>query len=44
MLLLTREQVHRNFIQFYLQGGESIFQDGTPGLIAFSSKRPVDVA
>ena len=27
MLLFTREQFHLNFIQVYLQGGQSIFQD-----------------
>ena len=33
MLLFTREQFHLNFIQVYLSGGQSIFQDGTHQLI-----------
>ena len=44
MLLFTREQFHLNFIQVYLQGGQSIFQDGPYQLIVFSSIRPVHVA
>ena len=44
MLLFTREQFHRNFIQVYLQGGQSVFQDGLHQLIVFSSIRPVHVA
>ena len=42
--LLTREQFHLNFIQVYLQGGQSIFQDGPHQLIVLSSIRPVHVA
>ena len=33
ILLLTREQLPVNWIQFYLQGGHSIFQDGSHQLI-----------
>ena len=44
MLLLTRGQFHLNFIQVYLQGGQSIFQDGPHQLIVFSSMRLVQVA
>ena len=43
MLLLTRERFHMNFIQFYLQGGQSNFQDGPHQLIVLSSKKPVHV-
>ena len=44
MLLFTREQFHLYFVQVYLQGGQSIFQDGRHQLIVFSSMRPVHVA
>ena len=43
MLLFTREQFHLNFIQVYLQGGKSIFQDGPHQLIVFSWIRPIHV-
>ena len=43
MLLLTRERFHLNFIQVYLQGGQSIFQDRPHQLIVFSSIRLVHV-
>ena len=44
MLLITREQLHLNFIQVYLQGGHSIFQDRQQLLIVFSSIRPDQVS
>ena len=44
MLLLTREPFHLNFIQVYLQGGQSIFEDRPHQRIVFSSIRPVHVA
>ena len=44
MLVVTREQFHLNFIQVYLQGGPSIFQDGLHELTVFSSIRPVHLA
>ena len=44
MLLFTREQFHLNFIQVYLQGGQSIFQDAPHQLIIFRSIRRVHVA
>ena len=37
MLLPTREQFHLNFIDIYLQGGQSIFQDESHQLIVVSS-------
>ena len=43
MLLFTGEQFHLDIIQVYLQGGQSILQDGPPELIIFSSIRPVHV-
>ena len=44
MLILTRQQLHLNFIQVYLQVGQSIFEDGPHQLIVFSSIGPVNVA
>ena len=44
MLLLTRKQFHLNFIQVYLQEGQSIFQNRPHQLIAFSWIRPVHLA
>ena len=44
MLVFTRKQFHRNFIQVYLQGDQSILQDEPHQLIVFSSIRPFHVA
>ena len=44
MLLLTGERFHLNFIQVYLQGSQSVFQDRPHQLTVFSSIRPVHVA
>ena len=44
MLLFTCIQLHLNFIQVYLQAGQSIFQDRPHHLIVFSSIRKVQVA
>ena len=44
MLLFTHEQFHMNFIQVYLQGGQSILQDGSHQLMVCNSIRPVHVA
>ena len=44
MLPLACEQFHLNFIQVYLQGGQSIFQDRPQKLLVFGSIRPVRVA
>ena len=44
MPLLTREHFHLNFIQVYLQGSQSIFQDGSHQLIVCSSIRPFHIA
>ena len=44
MLLFTREQFHLNLIRVCLQGGQSIFQDGSHQLLVSSSIRPVQVA
>ena len=44
MLLFTREQFHLYFIQVYLQGGQSIFQDRSHQLIVLSSIRAVHIA
>ena len=41
MLLFTREQFDLKFIQVYVKGGHSIFQDRPHQPIVFSSKRPV---
>ena len=41
MLLLTREQFHLNFIQVYLQGNQSMFQNRPHQPIIFNSIRPV---
>ena len=43
MLLFTREQLYLNFIQVYLQGGQSVLQDGSHHLIVFRSLSPVHV-
>ena len=44
MLLLSREQFRLTFIRVYLQGGQSILQDGLQQLIVFRSIRPVHIA
>ena len=44
MLLFTRKQFHLYFIQVYLHGGQSTFQDRQYQLIVFSLIRPVHVA
>ena len=44
MLLLTRKRFHLNFVQVYLQGGQSIFQDRPSHLIVLGLIRPVHVA
>ena len=44
MLLLAREQFRLNFIQVYLQGGQSIFQDRSHQLLVFGLIGPVHVA
>ena len=36
MLLFTHDQIHLNFIEVYLQGGQSIFQGGPHQLIVFT--------
>ena len=44
MLLFTRERFHLGFIQVYLQGSQSNFQDVPHQLIVFRSIGPVQVA
>ena len=44
MLLLTREPFNLIFIQVYLRGDQSVFQDGSHQLMVFSCIRPVHVA
>ena len=41
MRLLTREEFHLNFVQVYLQGGQSSFQDASHQLIVFILIRSV---
>ena len=44
MQLLGHEQFYLYFPQVYLQGGKSLFQDGSHQLIVFSPIRSVHMA